>query len=354
MFLCLLPAHLSKSGQHCIRKQLQRATRCLKCVKKGAKRTTMCKNKMRLSISGNIPDHLWACERPVPAAGCSRCPGASPELGQDPSSRKSEGRWPTLPQKLIGCPERGGRDSSECSAGKSWCWWMKTKSRHVVSEQIYAEWMLFSVCPPTHPLSFSLRLPKQEVSSSALKSFDRKSKLPRTSSTARVSSDDELLSKERSFWKGKEKHYARFPPGVWKCLSANTHRYLQDGCQVQYLMVQRSQLLVRATLALECFFQLCDHRSQSEGLGPALGTAHRWPRRGRGSFRRRGWRGSWSASRRCGWGCSRVCLSVWGVLDVMWEKSWSLVRQRDDETSFNQMWQRETKEREAGRSKTLN
>lgn len=61
--------------------------------------------------------------------------------------------------------------------------------------------ILFFFCLWTHPLSFSLRLPKHEASSSPLKSFDRKSKLPRTSSTARVSSDDELLNRERSFWR---------------------------------------------------------------------------------------------------------------------------------------------------------
>lgn len=54
-------------------------------------------------------------------------------------------------------------------------------------------------CLQTHPLFFSLKLPKQEVSSSVLKSCDRKSKLSRTSSTHITSSDDELHIRERPF-----------------------------------------------------------------------------------------------------------------------------------------------------------
>lgn len=46
-------------------------------------------------------------------------------------------------------------------------------------------------CSITYPVSLSRTLPMQEMSS-ALKSVDRKSKLPRTSSTARVSVEEVL------------------------------------------------------------------------------------------------------------------------------------------------------------------
>lgn len=59
--------------------------------------------------------------------------------------------------------------------------------------------MLFG-CLQTHPLLGFLRVLKQEVSSFALASYDRKSKLPRTSSIPRVSSGEEHLNRERSFW----------------------------------------------------------------------------------------------------------------------------------------------------------
>lgn len=55
-------------------------------------------------------------------------------------------------------------------------------------------------CWQTHLCSGFLRLFKQEVSSSVSKSRDRKSKLPRTSSSPRVSAGEEHLNRERSFW----------------------------------------------------------------------------------------------------------------------------------------------------------
>ena len=128
----------------------------------------------------------------VPVAGCNIYPGVSLEPGQDPNSQKSKGRWPVLPQQPVGWA------FPECSAAKNWCW--KDDKREMSCFTV-CQCVLFFFCLWTHPLSFSLRLPRHEVSSSPLKSFDRKSKLPRTSSTARVSSDDELLNRERSFWR---------------------------------------------------------------------------------------------------------------------------------------------------------
>lgn len=81
----------------------------------------------------------------------------------------------------------------------------------------------------THPLSFSLTLPKHEASSSPLKSCDRKSKLPRTSSTAKVSSDDELLNRDKSFWRRTTHiNYDQFlSVHLCVCVCINTHRYLE-------------------------------------------------------------------------------------------------------------------------------
>lgn len=59
---------------------------------------------------------------------------------------------------------------------------------------------LFFGCWETHPSSGFLRLLRQEASSSVLRSWDRKSKLPRTSSKPRVSAGEEHLNRERSFW----------------------------------------------------------------------------------------------------------------------------------------------------------
>lgn len=77
-------------------------------------------------------------------------------------------------------------------------------------EALFQNASLMSRCPlsggETHPLSFSLMLPKQEVSSSPLRSRDRKSKLPRTSSTASVSSDGEFLRRDRSFCRRRVEH----------------------------------------------------------------------------------------------------------------------------------------------------
>lgn len=64
-------------------------------------------------------------EDSVPAAGCNRYPGESPELDQDPSFQRSEEWWLALPQKPTGCLERESHESSACSAGKNWCWWEK-------------------------------------------------------------------------------------------------------------------------------------------------------------------------------------------------------------------------------------
>lgn len=183
--------------------------------------------------------------------------------------------------------------------------------------------LLSSVCLWTHPLSFSLRLPKQEVSSSALKSCDKKSKLPRTSSTARVSSDDELFNMERSFCgrtriniKGRS-HTVSVLTGVCICVYINTHRYLQDGCQVQCLVFQGSQLLLRAALVLKHLLQLCDQDSQPESLGSALDTAHHRPPRGRSSSCGWGRCYSWGLSSWCGQGRGRIWLTFWGVLEQM-------------------------------------
>lgn len=130
----------------------------------------------------------------------------------------------------------------------------KNKKRGEMTHCTWGQWgvlVIILFCLWTHPLSFSLRLPKQEVSSSALKSCDRKSKLPRTSSTARVSSDDELLSRERSFW-GRTPQGMKTTHSVFnnRCVCVCAHRYLQYGCQVQNLVVQGSQLLLRAALVL--------------------------------------------------------------------------------------------------------
>lgn len=146
------------------------------------------------------------------------------------------------------------------------------KGRHLLFLKMCRHLAVFCLC--AHPLSFSLRLPTQEVLPSSLKSSDRKSKFPRTSSTARVSSDEELLSRERSFWKtatsGRFSH-SLVCPAVQMC------RYLQDGCQVQYLVVQCFQLLIRAALALQALLQLSYQDSQPQSLSPALGPAHSQP-----------------------------------------------------------------------------
>lgn len=95
----------------------------------------------------------------------------------------------------------------------------------VCVEKLFLKFVLSGkFCLFTDPLSFSLRLPKQEASSSAFRSFDKKSKLPRTSSTTRVSCDDELLSSDRSFWEDEEEAHSQWarPRVFLQCVNKYT------------------------------------------------------------------------------------------------------------------------------------
>lgn len=128
-------------------------------------------------------------------------------------------------------------------------------------------------------------LPKQEVSSSALKSLDRKSKLPRTSSTASVSSDAELRSRERSFYRRKQ----NLRPGSGPDHSVLMFCYLQDGSQVLDLMLQSSLLLFSVALNAKRFLQLRHQDRQPNGLRSPRGAARPGSDRRRGRSSRDSW-----------------------------------------------------------------